>query len=1158
MSSVPVIEEVLSIELNETALRDARYNTALLDSGCSWTVCGKRWLEVYKQTLGKKQLENVTALQKSERLFKFGDGNMIKSSGSISVPVYFGKWLNLHMDVVEIDLPLLLSRRFMEESNTKIGFQNSDVSIFGIKQKIIKSSNGHLCIPLVKSMILDDEGNTIYPVFFSETLKNRSDQELKKIAKKLHQQFGHCNSKRLIKLLQKSDFHEKKFFEIIEKCEETCEICQMSRRAPTRPVVALGRASHFNDSVAIDLKFFDKKIVLHMIDEFTRYSRCIVIRNKEAETVVGGIIQGWISIFGTCKQFLHDNGLEFNNELLRNVGDKFSINIKSTAGYSPFSNGVNEKHNDLIGLMIEKLMSDGYSLENATCWAVSAKNALANVNGYSPNQLVFGKNPNYPSVLTSDLPGLEEWNNSDILRENLNLMHESRREFIKLESDERLKRAFKRQTRNIVPARSYVLGDKVYFHKNNAWCGPGVVYGIDNNELLVKQGSHKYRIHPCKVKRVVEDVEEIETSDANNTVESTNRGDDFVVRPEFNSDEIQEEELRALPVTQNSNKVSEDVTELVEPVSEDVTVRTEEENVDEEAPNGVEELYPFDSCKYPTKNDYVECVFGDTVRRYRVISKGKSGSARERWVNVSEDGEDCAPKGIDWLDVEKWKRIPEEALITFDPRDPEMMAAQLTELEHWKKHDVYEEIEKTNEDCITTQWVYSQKYVDGKRIVKARLVARGFQEKDESIRSDSPCTTKESVRLLLIVASHKRWKTSTIDIKSAFLQGEKIDRRVILKPPKCVKTNKTWLLKKCVYGLRDASRKWYLKLDEALTQLGLGKMSLDEGVYVWRKNGEFKGMVCLHVDDLMYTGDLEFRSQVIAALKKTFLISTEGEEKFKYLGLQIKQKPDGSIMVDQTHYIKSLEEPNIDMNMRRRKDDPLSDDEKKELKRFAGQLAWAGNICHPEVCFDARMASQNIEKATVSDVMQATKVLRRMKNEPVTIKFIPLRDIKKCKLVVYCDASNPKKGEVTSQEGHVIFLVDELGTANVIRWCSKKISRVVPSTLAAESLAMMTAVETAYYYKEIIERIFGLKDALKIVCFSDSRSLVDHLGSTKKALDHRLRIDIARIKEMLADRELDSVTWVRTEDQLADCFTKTGASCKNLLRVIAQNSLKYY
>ena len=74
------------------------------------------------------------------------------------------------------------------------------------------------------------------------------------------------------------------------------------------------------------------------------------------------------------------------------------------------------------------------------------------------------------------------------------------------------------------------------------------------------------------------------------------------------------------------------------------------------------------------------------------------------------------------------------------------------------------------------------------------------------------------------------------------------------------------------------------------------------------------------------------------------------------------------------------------------------------------------------------MSSQNIEKATVSDVMQATNFLTKLKNEPVTIKLIPLRDIKKCKLVVYCEASNPKKGEVTSQEGHVIFLVDELVT----------------------------------------------------------------------------------------------------------------------------------
>ena len=49
--------------------------------------------------------------------------------------------------------------------------------------------------------------------------------------------------------------------------------------------------------------------------------------------------------------------------------------------------------------MKEKVLSDvGCSLEVALAWCLSAKNALLNSYGYSPNQLVFGYNPNFPSV----------------------------------------------------------------------------------------------------------------------------------------------------------------------------------------------------------------------------------------------------------------------------------------------------------------------------------------------------------------------------------------------------------------------------------------------------------------------------------------------------------------------------------------------------------------------------------------------------------------------------------------------------------------------------------------------------------------------------------------------------------------------------------------
>ena len=52
---------------------------------------------------------------------------------------------------------------------------------------------------------------------------------------------------------------------------------------------------------------------------------------------------------------------------------------------------------------------------------------------YSSNQLVFQVNVN--------LPYLESFTSSDIIRQNLNALHDQRKNFVKAESCERIKRA---------------------------------------------------------------------------------------------------------------------------------------------------------------------------------------------------------------------------------------------------------------------------------------------------------------------------------------------------------------------------------------------------------------------------------------------------------------------------------------------------------------------------------------------------------------------------------------------------------------------------------------------------------------------------------------------------------------------------------------------
>ena len=75
--------------------------------------------------------------------------------------------------------------------------------------------------------------------------------------------------------------------------------------------------------------------------------------------------------------------------------------------------------------MVTKIVAETKCLlEIALAWAVNAKNSLHNVYGYSPNQLVFGRNSNLPSVINDKPPALEGTTSSEVVAKNLNALHD--------------------------------------------------------------------------------------------------------------------------------------------------------------------------------------------------------------------------------------------------------------------------------------------------------------------------------------------------------------------------------------------------------------------------------------------------------------------------------------------------------------------------------------------------------------------------------------------------------------------------------------------------------------------------------------------------------------------------------------------------------------
>ena len=185
-----------------------------------------------------------------------------------------------------------------------------------------------------------------------------SGSELKAVARKLHLQFAHPTSERLIKLLKDGGYKDKDLIKEVKDATDKCDTCIRRQKPPLRPVVCMPMAKTFNEVVAIDLKVWGNKYFLVAVDLATRFCQATVIPNKEASTIIKGLFKCWITLFGAPKKFLSDNGREFNNSEFRTLGEKFNVKILATAAESPWSNGVCERLNAVIGENVSRILDD--------------------------------------------------------------------------------------------------------------------------------------------------------------------------------------------------------------------------------------------------------------------------------------------------------------------------------------------------------------------------------------------------------------------------------------------------------------------------------------------------------------------------------------------------------------------------------------------------------------------------------------------------------------------------------------------------------------------------------------------------------------------------------------------------------------------------------
>ncbi len=166
---------------------------------------------------------------------------------------------------------------------------------------------------------------------------------------------------------------------------------------------------------------------------------------------------------------------------------------------------------------------------------------------------------------------------------------------------------------------------------------------------------------------------------------------------------------------------------------------------------------------------------------------------------------------------------------------------------------------------LSTKWVFSKKEMaEGKKFLKARLVARGFERIRIVDELRAPVAKLTTFRLFLAVSCRKKLNVRQIDIKNAYLNGH-IEGGVFIEVPKYVKVSYgdfICKLYRTIYGLKEAAAIWNRTVNGVLEGLNFSRSESDFCLYFTKHRG-VEAYVLLYVDDVLIASDSEARIEEV-------------------------------------------------------------------------------------------------------------------------------------------------------------------------------------------------------------------------------------------------------------------------------------------------------
>lgn len=398
---------------------------------------------------------------------------------------------------------------------------------------------------------------------------------------------------------------------------------------------------------------------------------------------------------------------------------------------------------------------------------------------------------------------------------------------------------------------------------------------------------------------------------------------------------------------------------------------------------------------------------------------------------------------------------------------------------------------------------------------------------------------------MLVLAHAFRWHRRQGDVPVAFLNPD-LDVDLYMELPEGFqKDNKIILIKKGLYGLKQAAALWYDDVKAFLAAQGMHPTVSDVCLYTNKSKDLF---AIIHVDDFQVMGpNLKKIDRLMSALNKKYKLKTVKTDLF--LGINISNPAKDILKLSQGQYARKLLDRHgltdcktAKFPMERLMEPHISEctaQSRKEYNSIIGGLQYLANNTRPDISHSVNHLARFLSNPSEEHHKAARRVLRYIAGDPDKgIMFT--RNERNPILESYSDADfsgDPSTSRSTS--GSLIRL-----SSGPVCWRSHLQRDVVLSTTEAEYLAATETCRQLQWVKSLLvelclqERVVGSICTNLYVDNQSAISLVKNHDNHKRSKHIALRNHFCR--EQFKAGAI-AVVYVESNQQLADGLTKVNS-----------------